>query len=56
MNQLLDVFQQGSTYDQALEQVYGFDQDGLDTLWRHSLGIKTSLSLEPEPILAAALP
>jgi hypothetical protein len=33
MNQLLKVFQQGSTYDAALKQVYGFDQDGLDTQW-----------------------
>lgn len=34
MNQLLKVFQQGSTYDAALKQVYGFDQDGLDTQWQ----------------------
>jgi hypothetical protein len=36
---LLHVFQQGSTYDAALKQVYGFDQDGLDALWRQSLGL-----------------
>jgi hypothetical protein len=41
MMQLLDVFHQGAAYDNALEQVYGFNQDGLDTLWRQSLGIKT---------------
>lgn len=41
MLQLLEVFQQGSTYDDALKQVYGFDQDGLDSLWRQSLGIKS---------------
>jgi len=40
MRQLLETFHQGSTYDAALKSVYGFDQDGLDTLWRQSPGIK----------------
>jgi hypothetical protein len=31
---LLTIFHQGSTYDNALRQVYGFDMTGLDTLWR----------------------
>jgi len=31
---LLSIFQQGSTYDGALEQVYGFDIYGLDSRWR----------------------
>ncbi len=39
MVQLLDVFQRGSGYDEALKQVYGFDQDGLDALWQQSLGL-----------------
>jgi hypothetical protein len=34
MLQLLNVFKEGSTYDDALKQVYGFDEDGLDTLWQ----------------------
>jgi hypothetical protein len=34
MAQLLAVFREGSGYDQALESVYGFDMDGLDSLWR----------------------
>ena len=34
MLELLNIFKQGSTYDGALEQVYGFDMDGLDVLWR----------------------
>ena len=42
MRKLLGIFQQGSGYDAALQQVYGFDQDGLDALWRQSLGIRTS--------------
>ena len=43
---LLDVFKEGSTYDDALLEVYGFDMDGLDDLWRQSLG------LEPRPLAA----
>ena len=48
MLQLLNVFHQGSGYDEALKQVYGFDQDGLDTLWRQSLGVggKTAFVLQ----------
>jgi hypothetical protein len=34
MLQLLNLFKEGSTYDDALTQVYGFDQDGLDTAWQ----------------------
>jgi hypothetical protein len=54
MVQLLNVFHQGSGYDEALKQVYGFDQDGLDTLWRQSLGLKTSFNLGQTPALEAA--
>jgi hypothetical protein len=48
MNQLLEVFHQGSTYDAALQQVYGFDQDGLDKVWRQSIGVT--------PIVTATAP
>ncbi|MCJ7515464.1 MAG: peptidase MA family metallohydrolase [Dehalococcoidia bacterium] len=34
MLQLLNLFKEGNTYDDALIEVYGFDQDGLDTLWQ----------------------
>jgi hypothetical protein len=34
MLELLRTFRQGSTYDRALQKVYGFDMDGLNTLWR----------------------
>ncbi len=34
MLELLNAFKQGSSYDEAFEKVYGFDMDGLDTLWR----------------------
>jgi len=31
---LLDTFQQGSTYDGALQSTYGFDMDGLYSQWK----------------------
>jgi len=34
MLELLNTFKEGSSYDAALERVYGFDMDGLDSLWR----------------------
>lgn len=34
MLELLNTFREGSSYDAALEKVYGFDMDGLNTLWR----------------------
>jgi hypothetical protein len=34
MLELLNTFKEGSSYDGALEEVYGFDMNGLDTLWR----------------------
>ncbi|MGB3129600.1 MAG: hypothetical protein WBC11_07780, partial [Dehalococcoidia bacterium] len=48
--QLLNVFKQGSSYDDALLAVYGFDTAGLDNLWRLSLG------LEPRQSTPATLP
>jgi hypothetical protein len=34
MLELLNTFSEGSDYDAALEAVYGFDMDTLDSLWR----------------------
>jgi hypothetical protein len=34
MLELLNIFSQGSSYDDALEKVYGFNMDGLDAQWR----------------------
>jgi hypothetical protein len=34
---LLDTFQQGSTYDGALQKVYGLNMDGLNTAWQATL-------------------
>lgn len=45
MLELLTLFKQGSTYDEALTEVYGFDIDGLDSRWRETL--------RPEGVLAS---
>lgn len=37
--ELLAIFKEGSTYDDALLEVYGLDMDGLNDLWRGSLGL-----------------
>jgi len=39
MLDLLALLKQGSTYDGALTDVYGFDIDGLDVRWRATLAI-----------------
>jgi len=36
---LLAAFREGSQTDDALTQVYGFDQDGLENAWRASVGL-----------------
>lgn len=46
---LLDVFRQGSTGDEALLQVYGFDTDGLNEAWRASLGLGPQPTVTPTP-------
>ena len=33
MSELLNIFKQGSTFDGAFLNVYGFDMDGLNNLW-----------------------
>ena len=35
MRALLDTFREGSSYDDALDRIYGFDMNGLNTLWRN---------------------
>jgi len=37
MLELLTILKQGSTYDEALTEVYSFDIDGLDARWRATL-------------------
>ncbi|MBA7695514.1 hypothetical protein ES703_104142 [subsurface metagenome] len=43
---LLNTFSEGSSYDGALEKVYGFDMDGLDTLWREKVIMPVQLGEE----------
>ncbi len=37
MLNLLTILKYGSTYDEALTEIYGFDVDGLDVCWRETL-------------------
>lgn len=56
MLRLLSVFQQGSGYDEALTQVYGFDMDELNALWRATTGIKTNpVEGEAQPVWGKVL-
>jgi hypothetical protein len=45
--ELLNVFKDGSTADEALLQVYGFDTEGLGERWRVSLGLSTEFPERP---------
>ena len=40
MAELMKVLQETLDIDQALQQVYGFDQYGLDTEWRETMGME----------------
>ena len=40
MQELLEVFSQGSTDERAILEVYGWDYDTLESLWRGSLGLR----------------
>ena len=42
--ELFATFKQGSTVDKAFQQVYGFDQDGLENAWRESVGLAAKQS------------
>jgi hypothetical protein len=58
MLDLLTILKQGSTYDEALTEVYGFDIDGLDAGWRATLTSRTMIASEvpgSHPALIAAL-
>ena len=45
--ELLQVFKSGSTDDEALLQVYGFDTEGLGERWRVSLGLGPEFQERP---------
>jgi hypothetical protein len=57
MLDLLTVLKQGSTYDEALTEVYGFDIDGLDAGWRVALTNPVALTQKGEshPVSVGAL-
>jgi hypothetical protein len=38
MQQLLATFKEGSTFDNAFKKVYSFDQKGLESKWKSSMG------------------
>lgn len=50
---LLDLFKQGVTDDEALLQVYDFDTDGLNEVWRASLGLGPQPAATPTPAPAS---
>lgn len=54
---LLLTLAQGFNYDDALEQVYGMNADGLETEWREAIGApERQISPTPTPIVAANVP
>jgi hypothetical protein len=59
MLELLNTFSQGSSYDEALNKVYGFDTEGLDALWRDYIKAKYQPQAENKdarPTLTEILP
>ncbi|MBI4283584.1 MAG: hypothetical protein HY663_03845 [Chloroflexi bacterium] len=48
--QLFVAFDKGLRIDEALQSVYGFDQDGLDNGWRSSLGLPPLENVKPAPV------
>ncbi|TET26306.1 MAG: peptidase MA domain-containing protein [Dehalococcoidia bacterium] len=51
MLELLSTFRQGSSYDGALEEVYGFDMDGLDSQWQDYVSQQYQPTVAGEVIL-----
>jgi hypothetical protein len=49
MLELLTILKQGSTYDEALIEIYGFDIDGLDALWQGTLASHTAIAVSRIP-------
>lgn len=45
---LFRAFDAGATTAEALQQVYGFDQDGLENAWRESVGLPPRVAPEVE--------
>ena len=57
MQALLQTLAEGRGYDAALEEIYGFNVDGLERRWRESIGAPPRvIPPTPTPLQAAALP
>ncbi len=57
LQDLILALADGADYDSALEQVYGFNVDGLETAWRASLGLPPrQIPPTPTPLTAASIP
>ncbi|MBI2847332.1 MAG: peptidase MA domain-containing protein [Chloroflexi bacterium] len=56
MFELLRASKAGNTYDEALRRTYGFDTDGLNSLWRAWLGAKTALAPAKTPSVPGLQP
>ena len=55
MLELLNTFKQGSSYDEALDKVYGFDMDGLDTRWQDYITMPAKPTKGMHPALVGTL-
>lgn len=57
MQELLLTLADGDGYDEALEQVYGVNVDGLETAWRAAIGAPPrQIPPTPTPLSAASVP
>lgn len=57
MQQIIAVLADGEDVDGALEQVYGFNVDGLEQAWRRNIGAADrAIPPTPTPLVAAAVP
>jgi hypothetical protein len=58
---LLNAMRQGATTDEALTQIYGFNQDGLEDAWRAKMGAKSrpdaqsTIEATPQPTPVATI-
>jgi hypothetical protein len=57
MSALLETLAGAAAYDEALEEVYGFNADGLEVAWRQAIGAPPrQIPPTPTPLTAAAIP
>ncbi len=57
MQLLLQTLAAGTSYDEALTQVYGLDVDGVEAAWRVAMGLPPrTFPPTPTPIIAANVP